>query len=205
MALRKDIPPETEQAIASFDFTDLASGTGVEIFFGTASDSFNSTLDYHLVSTGDAKAGRATTQRASAGTTVVEFETTEFNLQRTARGTAFLSASMGLNNTKGHITGEISIIHADGGETIIADKVSGQSVTIGATDTSEMMFIPLPLTETIIKEGEKLRLSVDIFQASSGNMELGHDPTGEAGSIIPLSTTTHTTKMQLLMPFRVDE
>lgn len=204
MVLAKAIPPETPPAIASFDFVDLASGTGVEIFFGTASDSFDSTLDYHLVSTADAKAGRATTERTTAGTTVMEFDTEKFNIQRTVRGTAFLSASMGVNNETAHIAGEISIIHADNSETIIGDKVSGQAVTQGASDTSEMMFIPLPLTETIIKVGEKLRCSVDLFQVSTGTSEFGHDPTGEAGSIIPLSTTTHTTKMQLLMPFKID-
>lgn len=204
MAFDGPFPQQQESAIATFDYADLASGLGYDILYGTASKNFAGTASYHLVTDASAKASAAVSALSSATKATYHFLGSSFNEPRTAKGTAYVSLGMGANNATAHVAVQIFVLDSDLNATAICTLTSSSIITVGATDLSEMKFIPLALTETNIKIGESLRLSVTHQQTSTGNTEVGHDPTGEDGTYIPLAGTAHTTKMQLLMPFKID-
>ena len=80
---------KSTEAIASFSFEDIATGLGVVQFLGTASED-DSGVDYHLITTA-LEANPVGTSRASQGITTLDFDSSTFNLQRTAKGTGQLT------------------------------------------------------------------------------------------------------------------
>ena len=205
----ESFPQEPEAAIASFAFTDIAEGTGVQVFFGISSENFTSTVDYHLVGNSDVTSSQSSSSGAATSTTTIDFDTGTFNLPRTVRGTASFSAGMGVLNATMHLAAQVKKVAADNTVINLTSKQSGQIFTNAGTD-SEMVFIPLPITATgsnaIIKKGEFLRLTVGLHQNTGGvnETELGHDPKnndGELGAIKP--GTKNTTVLRLLMPFEI--
>ena len=194
-------PAPPEAAVASFSFTDIAEGTGTQIFFGIASEGFASGFDYHLITTKDAHSAKIVTA-GTAGVNTYNFDSAAFNLPRQARGTAYLSVGLGVTGGVSHIAGQIQKVHVDGTTTTdLSSQLSGQVINSGPSVTA-MMFIPFPITRDIIKKGERLRLV--IRHQSDGNIsEFGHDPQNQDGIIIKPGTKG-TTILRLLMPFRID-
>lgn len=193
-----------ESAIASYDYTDLASGLGIDILYGTTTEAFDNTLSYALVTTSDAISASGTTTLAAAGKTTMDFDTSTFKLPRTVDGTAHVSFGLGANSTIAHSAAQISVVDADNSATTISLLVSGAEITAGALNSSITNLIPLSLDQTLIKKGEKLRLSVTLQQTSTGDSEIGHDTANNAQSIIIPATKGTPTIMKLLMPFKID-
>ena len=80
-------------------------------------------------------------------------------------------------------------------------EASGQ--IFSANVVSEMVNIPLPITETVIKQGETLRLTVKLNQINANaHTDIGHDPKNQPYSTIQPGTKD-TTVMTLLMPFKL--
>ena len=144
---------DPEAAIASFAFTDIAEGTGVQIFLGVAS-TVDSTVDHHLISSGDVHSQPISTSRSSTGTTTIDFDTSVFNLPRTVRGTAFFSAGMGDVEGGGscQLNAELFIVDSASNARSIGENVSGQvfNAAGGSSNDSEMAFIPLTITKETI-------------------------------------------------------
>ena len=180
------VPPET--ASASFSFTDIAEGTGIQIYFATIGETSGGNT-YHLL-------GNAVTSKNDGAdkilqaATDVDFDTSPFNLPRTVKGTAYLSGSF--NQDAGNNVSCTATIKKYDGST---------ETTIGATITSQTeesagaergILLPIPLTETIIKQGELLRLTVTVTSAG-GQSGVHADPLGSSGQ-----------PLKLLMPFKLD-
>lgn len=189
-----------ERAIATFDFVDIASGLGNVIFFGIASTE-GSTVSYHLLTESNVWSEPVGTTQTGNGTKEINFDTSTFNLPRTAKGTAYLSAGVGAS---GGQTTKITaqLIHVDSGatETTITDEIVSQV----QPSTTGIVFLPLPITEKHFKKGEILRLEIKITHAGGvNNSDFGHDPQNqEFGNITP--SAADTTVMRLIMPFKVD-
>lgn len=191
---------KSAEAIASYSFTDIISGFGVLDLFGITSED-QSAVDYHLVDSINVHSTQTGTSRSSAGSTTMDFDTTTLNLPRRAKGTAFLSVSMGTGSTDlMHIAAQIKKV-SNSTETNLTSLISGQ--TFAATGDSEMAFIPLPITETTIKKGDFIRLTVKLHQhTGTSTVYMGHDPKNDTfGDIVP--SEKHTTVLRLLMPFKL--
>ena len=204
--LPEQFPAEPEQVIASFAFTDIAEGTGTEILFGILSN--NGTVNHHLISTSDVFSVSGSVINNAAGTASTDFDTSVFNLPRTVRGTAYFSVGMGVSGETMQVSAQIKKVLKDGAEINLTSKISGQRL-VAAGEDSAMNFIPLPITatgsNTIIKKGESLRLTIDSWNLGGLNTEYGADPKDSNSTnahIIP--GTKNTTVMKLLMPFRID-
>ena len=150
---------DPEAAIASFSFTDIAEGTGIQIFFGTSSKELDGTIKFHLITDSSARSYKPSTQFTTIGTTTHNFDTLVFNLPRTVRGTAYASIPMGNGNTNNmHVAITLQKLDADNNVTEISPLLSGQRYLGVSANDSQMAFIPMPVTETIIKKGEFLRM-----------------------------------------------
>ncbi len=179
-------PPVQESAIATFDFTDIASGLGFETFWLVGSnDSVG--IKHFLSPLSLTSETSAVDSRANNETTTVNFDTSVFNLPRTAKGTVYYQISAGTSSSTGTdtVSGQMAIVHADLSVTTISSEVVSNDIN-GTAFTDYL--IEIPLTQRRIKRGEKLRLITKIVESSGTTLILSH--TGSSSFI--------------LMPFRID-
>lgn len=188
-----------EQSIASYDFTDIAEGTGTVIFYGITTE-INSgvsrvlsenVLDSTTISTPN-----------PAGSTEYDFDLAAFNLPRRVTGTAYFKCAIaGGSNAADTIYVTVIVKKYDGStETNISSEIQSQTV---ASSTTEQVLMPIPLTETSFKKGEILRMTVKVVAGAGGvqDTKIYHDPTG---SYVDLTGSNASPVMQLNVPFDLD-
>ena len=196
---------DKERFIATFDFVEIASGLGFTTFLGTASED-GSGVSYHLLTNADAWSDPIGTERTGVGTTELNFDTSPFNLQRVAKGTAYFSAGMGQAGSGETAKIIVQLIHVDSDsvETTISSEITTATKTASGT-TGVMYFVPIPITEKIFEQGSSLRLEVKMVKVSGGNLLIiGHDPANQfqtASNFDPANGGTTT--MRLFMPFKL--
>lgn len=182
--------------IASYDFTDIEDGTGVVNYFAlsgsqgwflSAEEDYSEQIEYI---TGGA-----------AATWTIDFNTGAFNKPRTLRGTATMSFGYAASaNDAVNVSG--AIYHVRGAvETLISTEVG---TAVAMNTAQKMAYLETPLTQTHIKQGDKVRLRVKIGQVAGGGAGLlGIDPKGRDGTVITAAAGS-TTRFKLGLPFEVD-
>ena len=210
MVLPQTLPIPTETAIASYSFTDIASGTGVEAFFGTAARTSGG-ITYNLTSN-ITFASDIKTSGSDEGSDIFneDFDIT-FNFPRIISGIAIVNIPLALQGT----VGSWSLSY-----TITIKKVSGQTVTTlvtGGTESlsgpsvngvreSHMFAMALLIPLTHFKIDDKLRIQVSLSGtrgAGFTDWAVGHDPKGrEDGTYF--DTSGHPSTMIFNIPFRID-
>ena len=187
MTLPQKFRKTRDRAIASFNFTDIASGLGVQIFFATIGETSGGNT-YHLLGTAVTSKNDAADKRLLNGTDV-DFDTSPFNLPRTVKGTAFVSGSFKVD-AGNNISCTATILKFDGStETTIGSTITSQTET--STSNERGVLLKIPLTETLIKKGELLRLTITVATAG-GISGLHADPLGTEGQ-----------PLKLLIPFKI--
>ena len=187
------IPQET--AIASYNFTDIAEGTGVVVFFGAAHDEAGTTK-YFL--TQNQIFSRYTSLSATTNNTALvqildeDFDVT-FNLPQRMKGKVRIAFSMGYNgpsNQEKQVRVTVKLRKFDGStETELGSAVTeifGGTGTDGKSANNALsltMNLEIDMSSTIthFKKGETLRLIVEgWYRITSGSntvhLLLGHDP-----------------------------
>lgn len=195
-----------EGAIASYDFNDIAEGTGVVMFYGFTSQD-NSAVAYHL-GTAPVYGATIATQRSTMGTTTMNFDLTPFNMPRVIKGTAIFSCGVGgENNIIIHITAKVQkwdgTTATDCSSTITTGSFT--SVTPPSSTAATMLLVKIPLTETHFKKGEILRLVVGLVTENGGEGEIGHDPMDRPSEWINADDDPENrTEMRFFCPFKID-
>ena len=202
-----NFPIPSEGAIASYDFLDIATGLGFVRYLGLVGQE-GLTKTYTL--SPESLHSRITyTDRSGAGTTTISFDTSVFNLPRTAKGTAIFSCARFFTTTEPkRLTVTVQKVDAQSNVTSISSGISSDhddgalNVTVGA----KMIMLKIPLTQTQIKKGEKIRIKCDlVVDSGTGTFEIGHDPKNQNGSSLNLTTYPGvTTVMTFLMPFKIE-
>lgn len=207
------IPRGTQTSVASYDYTDIASGLGFVTYYPCATLSGTGTLAYFLVTTTDVRpdqdAGGASTTNSTVSSLSINFDTSTFNLPRTAKGTAFVNFAVrnpDADVTNCKFSAQLKKVASDGttltnlSSAVERNYGSGGGGALGAT-TTQQIFFSLALTQTQIKVGEKLRLTIILtLDDASDNIVMYHDPAGRDLSIGAL----YSTQAKVHMPFRVD-
>lgn len=210
--IKNRLPQRTPQALASYSFTDLASGTGYVNYKGAVTQTAL-TKAYILSESSFYSADAGTTLTASSppNSTTISFDTSAFNLPRTVRGTAYLTFSRYYTTTEyKYIQSTIQKIDASGSATNISSTITATNDDVdgghNVTSGKQMVLIQIPLTQTTIKKGEKLRLKMDLYiNTGTGNIYVGHDPKGrDYNSLNPSADANISTIMDLFIPFRIE-
>ena len=182
----------SERVIASYSFTDIASGIGYSDFYLTESQT-DAATDHHLITSRDYS--NSASISANQATTDTDFDTSPFILPRTIDGTAFLSLAVhGTSDVSPTYTMEL-YIYDGSSETLI----SNTAVFDTALTAAKMFFIPLVVDNKIIKKGETLRLRVQQANPSSTTAQYGIDPANRTDGSLTITTTS-----KVSIPFRVD-
>lgn len=184
-----------EQAIASYNWTDIADGTGVVSFYLIESGN-SSGVDYHLVS--NISYSNSTNIGAGSGvTTDLDYDSTPFNSPRTVNGTATLEVPMYLPEAEtGYLKAQL--FKYDGStETAISSEIQSPTKTAGVP----IAFLQIPLTETLFGVGDILRLTLKMTHVAFGgaNIYYGQDPMARTDA-----NFTITTRSKLNVPFKIE-
>lgn len=211
--LNEAIPRQGSNASASFDFRDLASGSGYETFYGVvqyfpASGQEPASLTLSsafLIPVSDVVAfdnvnGRVTSTTTSAA---INFETSEFNLPRTVKGNVIINFNCrnnaasttncrfwaqlkkvnGTDNSLSNITSIYTLDH---------NGNAPPATAMGSTSEAFLGF--LEADQTLIKRGDKIRLEVRFQDLDNESISVDHDPSG-----------TSERQLKVLIPFRIDQ
>lgn len=203
-------PEKPRQAIASFDFTDIADATGTVIFLGLKTIA-DTTANHHL--TQDSLFSEDINAVAkSTGTALntwemehdIDFDLSIFNLPQTIRGSAKVSVTMQMIVRAGN-TGRSYFIAKlrkwDGSsETEIANTQSSTFEDVpGGSDSTNYKTVAMNITvpRTHFNKGDTLRMTIEHW-AFNSEILFYADPKGRtAGS-------ADTTVMEAHIPFDID-
>ncbi len=180
MVLENIYRRDREQSIASYDWTDIADGTGRIKFQGTSSkdydsDGSNENQEFHLF-TQAVRSNPTYTLVTSSGTETLNFDTFEFNLPRIIGGDAFLTAGVAVNRSSSSgyvkVSAQIKLI-SDTTTNLTSKKYSQKYDSV---DGFYKITIPLDISKTRIKKGDKIRLTVELITSEIYEAAIGHDP-----------------------------
>ena len=190
MAIPRNYGPVAPEAIASYSFTDISTGTGWILYYGFDSiTGVGANALWHLGT------NTIASQNVESTTLDRDFNLTAFNRPQTVKGTAILRFCAH-TDAEYHIDATIYHVDADGNETSL-----GTIATITTSNALMNHVLPISLTEKQFKIGESLRLN--LTTTTAGTTKTGHDPANrDGGSITPAAT--YPTKMELYMPFRLN-
>ena len=165
-------PLVQEQAIATFDFVDIANGLGFETFWlvaGRDSVSTKFILTNLNLTSEDISIDTSTATEAT-----FTFNTSVFNLPRTVKGTALpeiiLQALVG-GGVSHSFSVKLQVVHVGGSTTDISAEITSATIAL-PTATNRTFLIEVPLTETRIKRGEKIRALVKITEDDGTTISL---------------------------------
>lgn len=193
------------EALANYPYTDVVSGLGFQEFWGIIDADETGAKTYNLITTQEYSAQIEISRGTNAGTSTFNYESSTFNLQRIAKGTAYFSFGWENSANGGRIKVQLQKLHSNGSTTTnISSELTNELPTSAGDNTA---FMVIPLSETLIGSGEKLRLVVKIILDNSAvhAITVGTDPKNRDGTVItPSSAADMTTVMKFIMPFKVD-
>lgn len=195
----QNIPVQTSSTIASYSYTDIAEGTGVQEFYLISEYSGGAT-DY-LLTTISAKcsnyaAGADKTVTLANGTSV-DFDLGAFNMPKKIKGTAYMSW-VAINPSSDSFALKFQLIRVrDGTETTISSQITSQVVK--TTINGTFGFTKIPITTIYhFKKGDILRLTVENTINNAEAIYLGINPTDEA---VTAPAAMSNSKSSVYIPF----
>ena len=176
MALKQTLPIPAETAIASYNFTDIASGTGYVTFFGIEYEDDTHGLSPNQVTSEEYRSASTGT----GGTALREefdFDTEAFNLPRHVKGDllvteAYACSEAGTPNTTVFTKVRIFHVASDSTETEIGTQITTDTIT-SSSDANLKLGKRTTIKFTVdklFKKGEKLRVNIEVHgSGGSGN------------------------------------
>ena len=168
----KAIPPQfnvSQPAVASYDWTDIAEGTGIVTFY--LIEVRDNTGDIFKLIPSQIE-GSEQGANGWSSTSYVSFDTTPFNAPRVMKGWAFFSGEVNHTGTNGTITA--TLYHYDGTtETAIGTEATSSS------KTGDWNFcLAFNVSRKHFKKGDMIRLKV---KTSAAAIYLNLDPSKTTG------------------------
>ncbi len=169
MAITETYAGSNERSITSYNYTDIANGLGVFIFYAALTEK-SSGVGYILTQNTLPSAGIAMLRGAEAEH---DFDLTAFNTSKTISGVATVSGTIYSVDGTPYCKFQLKKLSGTT-ETDISSQIQTQQLVAG---TDEQILVELPLTKTVFKAGDILRLTID-FDGTNGNQGIGIDPAG---------------------------
>jgi hypothetical protein len=209
--------------MANYSYQDIESGTGMVNFYGIKMSLYGPAITYHLIEeTYDAasyciSSAKADEEPNCASTAypsgTITFDTDIFNRPRIINGTPFVVIPVALvdNGSNASITIQgvrIYIVHSDDSTTLISNSIDFPQLTqtvANAFDNKPLFARFNKISNQLVKEGEKLRLSLDASGTSSpADNYLLHNPAGSSVVLNDNNNTAARTQLVITFPFKMD-
>ena len=181
-----------ETAVASYNYTDIAEGTGVVVFYGFKTYDGNYHLSNNVLYS-------ETIETISATNMTFNFDLSPFNLPKIIKGTALVKFCFRII-AAGTISFVLTLQKVSGGAatSIGTASLSNYSVTTAPVNR----LVSIALTETHFKAGDFLRFVMDVTN-NGGSTAYGHDPANREGVYVT-PVATYPTKLEVHIPFKLD-
>lgn len=186
--------------VASYNYSELQSGIFYHTFYPL--ETVDASAGYSLIDNTIIYSEVKDTRQINTGVTTLTFDTSGFNIPRTVKGTAYCNI------------GEQHDLSSTGSVSARLYKYDGSSATAitaahsrdcSSTGTRILSF-EMPCTETLIAEGEQLRLVIVMtVGAGAGTwIAVGHDPKNQDGTYLTPSSEDVITSSRINVPFKFD-
>ena len=184
-----------EGSIASYDYFDIAEGTGILTLYG-ATTTTGAILTKNIVYS-------TTIEESGAGSAPSQtFELSPFNLPKIISGTAYINVTMEADSVSTPYTAYLVFQFYKNSDTL-GSATSGAVLTAASEYKTGLYSVAIP--ETNFKKGDVLKLEVTMVDsASNGHLAWGHDPKNRDGTYITPTTTETTTQLVVNVPFKID-
>ena len=207
MPIQRTYRKEGEGGIASYDWTDIAEGTGLVTFYG-CSDAISGATTYSLINNSSIYSDSAALElvRDTEGSTTISFDTPKFNLPRIVKGTAYFSAAFRIDTTPGQTYLRLQLNKLNGSvATPISSFIKSSQKYFSVADNG-MYFVKMPISgANVIKAGEQIRLTLELTRGGAGIAAVAFDPANrDAAYITPSTQPKLTSRMRVFIPFRID-
>lgn len=215
MPLPTYYPPIPPSAIASYDYTDIAEGTGMKVFYGTYAK-VTTTNHYMLLSNVVASdeiqkywegiAAKADFFKVGD----LDFDASAFNLPKDVKGTAYVSLPFYAYEGSGVLEAYIIAKLRKWDGTTETEIASAQSETYVGDPRTKKLLLKMTAPLTHFKKGETLRMTIEVWYKATipGNpshLAIGHDPKGRTTAQFPgTGDYKVTTTMEVHIPFRIE-
>ena len=209
MTIQKKYIKSQEQAIASYDFTDITEGTGVVNFQGYSSQLSGASLFTYFLGKEIVASQDIETSTSGGTAKTLTFNTNNFNLPKIIKGETIIRFSGALTYSQvsaSTLYFVVTLQKVSGG--VVSDLGTATSYVISksgnATEIKNFL-ININVSQTHFKIGDNLRLVIVMTPGGAGPVAsyIAHDPQNRAGPIItPVST--YPTNMDVFIPFRID-
>lgn len=214
MAFNQKFQDPGEAGIVSYDFVDIASQTGVIVFYGGRTNQSGA----YILSNNTYYSDKLSTAYSFSGTTWTlaldkDFDVT-INKPFTINGTCIMSVPLKVSKqtgTSGEGRMDIYLRKVSGGVETDLLALSGATFTAVAADTSYYLdTVSGNVSNIHFKKGDTLRVTVMVYAQRNGGgdntiVALGHDPANRStndGESDNWSTTPTTLKAHI--PTRID-
>jgi len=207
-------------AIASYDWVDIATGTGYIIYYGATTEDSDGT-DEIMTDDSDIYSRSIDTNYAiqhgdkfTDGAAVdKDFDLTAFTNPYTVKGTAIIQNGI-------YVTGRASetasayitynFFKVSGGvETNIGTKTTIQWDKSADAKTYYTTHIRVPMTHTSFAQDDLLRVNVQVFASgtgtgTTGDVAFGHDPRNRDGSYITPASQDVISQLKVYIPTKLE-
>ncbi len=158
-------------AIASYDYLDIAEGTGMRLFYLAQAVTTPVLVQNQTYSSLNRIGGTSATYDW-------DFDLTAFNSQQYLKGTALISLGIRLMTSTHCSVDNVYIRKWDGTTETTIGTAAGSGFVHGTAPENRQDLIAITLTPTVFKKGEILRVSIT-FTVSADSGWIGTSPTGD--------------------------
>ena len=179
--------------VVSVASSDILTGLGYEPFYFMVSNHGGAGQQFVLTPSSDFFSWEK--EKTESTTITRTFTSSTFNIPRTIKGDAICNIGLAATATGSNETVAVQLFKWDGTS---ATAITSQ-ITVPVVTGVAMLYTNMPCTETLIAEGEMVRMVV-VFTIDGGGESItwGHDPAGRAGALVA------TTSSRINIPFKFD-
>ena len=181
-----------ENILASYDWVDIANGTGVQTFYFAVTKTSAAT-NYILTENSNIRSALREVKNLGA----TNFILSAFNTPRTIGGTAYFNATGLIDFYPGTVNFKITIKK---NSTAITSQISSQAYA--ETDGQMVCLVPISIPEVNYAIGDVLSVEVE-FGTSGNDRYFGVDPSNRDGSSITAAGGGFT-QTKILIPFKIN-
>lgn len=193
--------------VASYSYTDIAEGTGMQKLYLFTSIITGPTSDEHL--TGNIFYSADIFKGVAAGDASeldLDFDLTQFNIPKTIEGTGILNIPYTMESDGATNGTAYMIFQLKKNDVIIVTVQTPTAVDNGdsaASGKSAIWCLPLIIPQTIFAKGDVLRLTITSVRTGNPSFYIGIDPKNRAATP-PFSKAFTATDGNMTLPFLLE-
>lgn len=195
-----------EGAIASYDYVDLAEGTGIVTVYGFGSDAsgaITQALDRNIIEPGTEQLLSGWYPKRSKIDAEQFFSLSAFNLPKTVKGNCYITFTWVTFVNSGTVVRQIRVKVYKNTTLLATEETTTHSTAATKTYTTNLK---IPISLTHFKKGDVFKVSFIGIGSGDGNCYLMHDPENRdfTEAAPNITAATNPTALKVYIPFRID-